>query len=1844
VTPYEVAGPRLDFLSGGGAMSARVRAFDWSSTPLGPADQWPQSLKTSVSTCLNSRFAILIWWGRQLIKIYNDAYAQILAKKHPAALGSPGREVWPEIWHIIGPMLEGVLDRGEATWSDNLLLELERDGYPEECYFTFSYSPIRDESGRIAGVFTPVQETTRQVIGERRLRTLRDLADAARAAKTQTIEEVCHAAAAVIAGNTKDIPFAAFYTLSPAGGQPLFVAGGELSGDISWLWSTAGGARRTDLEVVAVPEGCHHLPMGAWPIPPCHVAVAPLAPGGQTFGYLVAAISPRKRLDEDYLSFLSLVAGHVTTGMAEARAFQEERRRAEALAEIDRAKTAFFSNVSHEFRTPLTLMLGPLENILSQFGLGDEQREQIEIAHRNSLRLLKLVNSLLDFSRIEAGRVRARYVPTDLPKLTADLASNFRSALEASGLTLTVDCLPLAQPVFIDREMWEKIVLNLLSNAFKFTLQGGVVLRLACEDQDAKLTVSDTGVGIPEDELPRVFDRFHRVDGVHGRTYEGSGIGLALIQELVKLHGGSVSVASRVNEGSTFTVTIPFGSSHLPPEQVETAASQLAASPRLDAYTTEAMSWVAQERLTYPSKDSGARLGPTIRPRVLVVDDNADMREHITRILGARYDVTRVGSGEAALREAELAVPDLLLADVMMPGLDGFGLLREVRDDPKLREVPVILVSARAGEEARIEGLDAGADDYVTKPFSARELLARVEATLKLRKVRREARDEMSGIAARLQNALRAARMSAWDWDLKTGQVIQSDNAPEVLGTPVIHDETAGWSAVHPDDLARLRAVVDEAIRVTGDYQTRLRWVRPDNGAVQWMEIAASVMRDASGQAARVAGVLVDVSERCRVEALIAGQKEALERAVTGAPLADVLEPLAKAAEVQWDDVRGEMVLGDALDSTAPGVWTQLIRSSKDAVLGRLLLHHGTSRFPGDAQRNAFDYLAQTAALLIEHRRENEERLDATRRLQQRTAQFEILLHRAPIGLFVLNSNFAFKHVNPTAQAMIGVTANLVGRDFGEVMRTIWADDRAEDMVRTLRHVLKTGESYVNPEFTEQRLDRGVNEYYEWRADRIPLVDGRFGVVCYVRDISGQVRARETISLSEERFRMLASLITDVPWTTDPSGAFVTPQQKWEVYTGQTWDQHQGFGWLEAIHPDDRDSIDALWRQACETCTVYQATGRLWHAATRRWRRYVVRSLPLLNADGTVREWVGSHTDVEDEKGAADALQQSEVRFRTMANHAPVLIWMAGTDRKCTWFNDPWLQFTGRSIDQELGFAWTESVHPEDRDRLLAVYEENFQAHRGFSVECRLRRHDGEWRWILGNGSPLYSGDGFAGYIGSCTDITEMKRAEEVLRARTQELETLLDVVPVPVWNTADPRAMFVHGNRAASELFETVTGVDGSAWKDVLFFRDGRRLAPEELPLQRAVTSASAEREEELEAVLPGGRRIVLTGSAVPLVGADGKVRGGISALMDITARKQWEEQLRESEERLRLATKTGKVGVWDWNMEANSVSWTDSLYEMFGLDRGVNLDATLLTNAIHPDDRDGVLEATARTVRSGDPCQVTMRVFNTRREVVWLYASAIVVRRNGRAVRMLGATVDITELKRTEEELRRANRDLEQFAYSASHDLQEPLRSVTIYSELLTRRCAGKLDGDALEYLEFLRSGATRMEMLVRDLLAYTQATRLDKPSSPVDAGAALRVVLSNLHGAVTESSAQIEYDELPAVRVHATHLQQLFQNLVGNAIKYRRPGVPPLIHVSAECRDGSCVFAIRDNGIGIEPEYRERIFGLFKRLHTAEEYSGTGIGLAICHRIVERYDGRIWVESERGRGSTFYFTVPS
>jgi PAS domain S-box-containing protein len=990
-------------------MAERIQQHDWAQTPLGPTSSWSPSLRMMVRFLLANRFPLLLWWGPKFCSIYNDAYRPILGSKHPQSLGQPLRECWHEIWHVLQPLVERPYQGGPSTWMEDIQLEINRHGRFEETHFTIAYSPVPDETveGGIGGVLATVHEITENVIAERRVAALRDLG--AHALDAKSADGACAAAAQTFAGHAKDVPFALLY-LVDANGRSARLAGttGVVAGEAAApatidLRADSGAPEAWPLaEVIATQEGrvvddlasCLDgaVPPGPWADAPTEAYVVPIRSSlpHQIAGVLVAGVSARIALDESYKSFIELAASQISTAIASAHAYEEERRRAEALAEIDRAKTAFFSNVSHEFRTPLTLLLGPLEDALAR-AEGDtlpDAKPLIELSHRNGLRLLKLVNALLDFSRIEAGRTTLSPEPTDLAELTREQASMFRSAMEKAGLDYRVETSALPQAVSVDRDAWEKIVLNLVSNAFKFTLEGSVSVCVRSEGDTAILEVSDTGIGIGSEDLDRVFTRFHRIENARGRTHEGTGIGLSLVRELVRLHEGEITVESEAGRGSTFRVSLPMTKQSTEAPAVKPADATAgepwrSSGEHARAFIAEALRWLPDE----PHQGSERSELATTSGRVLLADDNADARQYVRGLLeAAGHVVETVPNGLEALASARRARPDLILTDVMMPELDGFGLLAAVRSDPSLAETPVIVLSARAGEESRVEGLQRGADDYLVKPFAARELVARVDSILGLARFRHES----------------------------TARV-----------TSVLESLTDGFS--------------------TFDREGRIQYA---NGAMRriWAEQGIS--------AESVLG---------------RGMFEAFPDA-RGTDLGDAFEQVM--AEREYVELETYYPPFDR--------W-YAARFSPTPEGGMSLLVSDVT-----------------------------DRKHAEHALRQRTSQFETLLNRAPLGAFLVDDSFRIVEVNPTALPLFGDIVDLVGRDFGEVMHILWPSSYAEEVVAEFRRTRDTGMPYFVPERAEFRADRpGVREVYEWQIHRTAMPGGGFGVVCYIRDISAQVVARE---------------------------------------------------------------------------------------------------------------------------------------------------------------------------------------------------------------------------------------------------------------------------------------------------------------------------------------------------------------------------------------------------------------------------------------------------------------------------------------------------------------------------------------------------------------------------------------------------------------------------------------------------------------------------------------------------------------------------------------------------------------
>ncbi|WP_232839976.1 MULTISPECIES: SpoIIE family protein phosphatase [Nocardia] len=832
------------------ALNVLLADTDWSASGLGPVATWSAELRTAVGICLNSPFPMLIMWGADLAMIYNDAFVPILGAKHPA-LGQSCAVVWADAWPVVGVMIDNVMACGESSYHENLPLVVDRHGFDETVYFTFAYSAIPTAAREVGGVFTVVTETTAQVLGTRRLQVLRELGEV-RSVQVVDVETACAAAIDVLGRYREDVPFAAAYLVDPERDSAHAVASfgaqspeGHLipdrlipdrigpEGEGAWIWRAAtGAAAQSNSAGSAV------------------TAVAlPLAiDADHPTGVLLAGVSAHLMFDDAYRGFLELAADHLGSAITDAHAQAAQLRRAEELAELDRAKTTFFTSVSHELRTPLTLITGPAQDALADRDapLAAVQRARVEIIRRNAGRLRRMVDTLLDFSRLEDGHLAFEPVAVELGGLTRGIAESFAPAVRRAGLGFTVDCPEQLRAVMVDPGHWERIVLNLLSNAVKFTLTGEIGIGVRLRDDQVVLEVRDTGVGIEAEELPHIFERFRQVRGAAGRSHEGSGIGLALVRELAALHDGDAEVVSHPGRGTTFTVRFP--ARHTDDPAVRAPTHSVVAD-----YVAEALQWSAS------AEGADSESAPATADVVLIAEDNADLRTYLSGLLRPEYTVVIAVDGHDALRRARSSRPDLVLADVMMPGLDGLALLRELRADPGTAHTPVIFLSARAGEEAAAEGLAAGADDYLTKPFSSADLLARVRSNLDQARLRNHESAWRTALVNAMQDGFFVASADLSVIEINDAFTRMLGYRAPRLPWPVPHP---WWPTAEQDPEGF--ALVTAALEVV-ENEGRGRFVLPlrhRNGHKLWVDVSLDSLRDDRSGAVLLVGTLRDVTDR----------------------------------------------------------------------------------------------------------------------------------------------------------------------------------------------------------------------------------------------------------------------------------------------------------------------------------------------------------------------------------------------------------------------------------------------------------------------------------------------------------------------------------------------------------------------------------------------------------------------------------------------------------------------------------------------------------------------------------------------------------------------------------------------------------------------------------------------------------------------------------------------------------------------------------------------------------------------------------------------------------------------
>ncbi|HEX9979094.1 MAG TPA: PAS domain S-box protein [Flavobacterium sp.] len=1247
------------FLMGGGEMGDRIRKFNWASTPLGPPENWEQSLKTCVRIMLSSSQPIWIGWGKELIKLYNDPYKAIVGGKHPEALGSPASEVWKDIWDDIEPMLKQVMENDEGTYVESQLLIMDRNDYPEETYYTFSYTPIPGDDGGTAGMICANTDDTAQIINARALEVLRGLGKLSY--KKDDPQSIYQQAAKVLSLNNKDFPVAVFYEINETektarqvawtGSKEEYI---DTPDNFDYTIPTSDTANivraiSTNEIVISDNNGRRvNLPKGFWGILPKQFVHVPIRISNSQLpcAVLSLGLNPYRKFDDSYQQFVRSIADQLTLEINNIHALQQERKRAEALTEVDKAKTLFFNNISHEFRTPLTLMLGPLEDLLAlpESEFDHEKLANIQTTHRNALRLLKLVNTLLDFSRLESGRHEARFTLTDIADYTKNLASGFRSIIEKAGLDFTVSTDKVDDEVYVDRQMWEKIVFNLLSNAFKYTLVGHINVNLSQENDRIVLKVSDTGTGIPEHELPRMFERFHRVHGASGRSFEGTGIGLSMIRELIRLHGGTIKVESREGSGSTFTVYIPTGKTHINPALISQYDNldEMISSP----YTEEAATFLEP-------KSSYRNIPPSeIKENtILIADDNADMRDYIMSLLHKKFNVITAVNGRDALEKIKQERPSLILSDVMMPEMDGIELLKIVKEQPETSDIPIILLSARAGEESRIAGYDTGADDYLVKPFSAKELIARINAQLKVAATRKHTEQQLRNLFIHSPVAICIFRGPRYVVEVANEEMLSfwGKSSAEVMNKPVL------------EALPEIEGQGFDLL-LENVYNTGARYVAPEaevvlkrNGQMEtvFVKFIYEALRDENGAVSGIMALAHEITDQVIARKKIEESQEQLSIALEGGELG-TFDFFPETGKLLWSErtkdffglppgmeVNNETFLlglhpedrNRTNEKTAAlfapgsdGMYENEYRTIgiKDGKI-RWIRAKGKVTFNEEGKPVRLTGVTQD----ISRRKEYEEALKESER------RFRSLADNSPMIVFMIESGIDAQ-VSYFNQNWLDYTGQDIETALGRSWDGIVHPEDVELVLEVYRTAFEKNTSYVLEAIRLRRHD-GTYRWHMFKANpRFSETGELLGYIGVGLDIHDRKLAEESLKESEERFRTLAQRLPQLIWVTDAEGNREFTSSRWEEFTGTQPDGADS--WAATVHPDDLVKVNKRWAESVNTGKIYKTDVRL-RSKSGEYRWHSVLGEPVYDNNNRLIKWVGAFIDIHHEKTFSQSLE-----------------------------------------------------------------------------------------------------------------------------------------------------------------------------------------------------------------------------------------------------------------------------------------------------------------------------------------------------------------------------------------------------------------------------------------------------------------------------------------------------------------------------------------------------------------------------------------------------------------------------
>lgn len=1861
-------------------MGKLIRSIDWSKTPLGSAEEWPQSLKTCIRIVLTSRQPMFVWWGEHLINIYNDAYIDIVRGKHPESFGAPAKEVWREIWDQVGPRAETAMRKNEGTYDEALLLIMERNGYPEETYYTFSYSPIPGDQGEPEGIICANTDDTQRIIGERQLRTLKDLGKSL--TNTLTEQEVYESVLRIFQENPQDFPFAFIYQIQgQESSAQLAGKSADLSDDIvlphlaaealaTSPWQLEQAIHSSKIEIITdLLHTFGNLPSGAWKQSPDRALLIPITYGGQKLAasVMVVGLNPYRLLDDKYLSFFQLIADQVSTSLGNIHAYEQERKRAEALAELDRAKTTFFSNVSHEFRTPLTLMLGPLEEVIREASsnLQSTQQENLEIAHRNALRLLKLVNNLLDFSRIEANRMQASYEALDLATLTKDLASNFRSAIEKAGMQLEIDCEPLQEPVYVDREMWEKIVFNLLSNAFKFTLEGSIKVQLRQENEHAVLSIQDTGVGIPASEIEHIFQRFHRVQNMQGRTYEGTGIGLSLVQELVKLHGGHIEVQSQPDIGSTFTVSIPLGKAHLQAAHLLTPTTTPAKATGTQLYLEEALRWLPNgqselEELNLLEFSEPQTVQATSKkPMILLADDNADMRDYVQKLLRPHFEVETVNDGYQVLQSLQHKTPDLILSDIMMPHMDGIELLKHLKQHPQTALTPVILLSARAGEAARLDGLEAGADDYLVKPFSAKELLTRVSNHLRIASARLQAHKQLHNIFRQAPVAMCILRGPDYIIELANEKALQvwGKTAAQVLEKKALEvfPELAeqGWKQIFDDVFLTNKSFSLQNHSFQLFRHSKLETV--------YINFTYEPLHNIDGSMYGIMALGVEVTDQVLARQKAEESERRYQHLITDSPVAiAILKGVDMTISVANDAIletwgKGQEVIGKSLLSIMPEVVEQgfgdllnYVFTTGNSYYGHeakvLLQRHGQWE---DVYYN-FVYQPQyesdgSISGVVIIATEVTPQAIAKQKIAASEQQLRNMIMQAPVGIAILRGpDHVFEIINDDYRQLVDKsTMELIGMPLLKALPEL----ATQPIKGLLDTVVNTGEPYYGNEYPVilNRFGNAATAYFNFVYQPLRESDGTIsGVMVVANEVTEQVLARHRVEESENRYRTLFESMDEgfcVVEVIFDSKNHSVDYRFLEI--NPTFEKQTGL--KEALGKTARELVPDLEDYWFETYGKVALTGEPARFTSdsqvlNRWF-----DVYAYRIGGIASHKVGIlFSDVTEHKKAEEALRKSHQFNQDVLDSLAEHLAVVNKNGFITAINEAWRRFAIQNgadwtmKDVGVGVNYLDVCKIEHDPEAMMIYEGIKDVLYGkrefFSMEYPCHSPTSE-RWFLLTASPLTHGDG--GAVISHLNVTNRRKAEEALRENEDRLRIAIDSAELGTWDY-NPGTGDLIWDKRSKALF----GLPVSEKVSYDMFTQG--LHPDDRSRVEEAVNAALRREKngifdiEYRAIGFEDQRLRwIRAKGKAFFDWEGNPTRFIGSMLDITKAKWYEMYLEDSEASFRKLADNVPIKIWVTQADGYCTYLNRQWFVYTGQTEEEALGFGWL-KAVHPEDAEQAhtkfLDANEKRTRF----HLEYRLRGKDGVYRWrLDAGVPRFNEDGEFEGFIGSVVDIHDRKLAEEQK-------DAFMRIAGHELRTPLTSLVGYLSLMLK--APDNTAAVANYAKKGYESALKMRSLITDFLDFSkvQQGELTFTIGEVDFDSLVADTVYNMQMSFPQHRILLEGKTEKKIYGDRGRIEQVLTNLLNNAIKYS-PGKDQ-IDVTIRSTQNSVVLQVEDYGLGIEKRELNRIFTKFHRANNTGKIKGMGLGLYIVKEIVDFHQGKISVESTPGEGTIFTIELPA